>query len=474
MRVLVIGLNGRGLAPTTPRKARILVSSGKAKVVRKVPYTIQLLYKTGVAGGSMKLGIDTGSQHIGVAVVQNGRAVIRAEYSLRSTMEKRSLLETRREYRRGRRYRKTRYRHPKFRFHTKRIYSDAPVKKKGRMGHWMKCENTADTGRSKGWLPPSIQSKVDHHIRIIHHYLDALPDGSTVRIEVGRFDAARMQDPDIHGEMYQHGKMYDYENRKAYVFDRDGYKCRICKAKAGSRRKDGSVVKLIVHHIDFRSKAASDNPDRLMSVCDRCHTSEAHKKGGILYDMMVKGKKFARGYRDAVFMNIIRTRLLKEFPHASFTYGNITSADRKTLLLEKTHANDAVAIATGPCKIYSLDETVYYGQVRSRKRSLHEANPRKGRSHSNRTASRNRKNTKSVTVRKNGKPTVFHVYDRVRLNGKAGWISGFTGSSAYVKDEYDRYITYEGKSYKQVNLSDLAILSHNNNWLLGARKQIGK
>ena len=60
--VLVIGMNGVGLMPTTPRKARILLQEGKAKVYRKTPFTIRLLYKTGSATQETVLGIDTGSQ----------------------------------------------------------------------------------------------------------------------------------------------------------------------------------------------------------------------------------------------------------------------------------------------------------------------------------------------------------------------------------------------------------------------------
>lgn len=69
MKVYVIGYNGLGLAPTTPRKARILLKSGKAEVAFRQPFTIRLLYKTGCAHPELAIGIDTGSQHIGVAVV---------------------------------------------------------------------------------------------------------------------------------------------------------------------------------------------------------------------------------------------------------------------------------------------------------------------------------------------------------------------------------------------------------------------
>ena len=84
--VLAIGLNGRGLMPCTPRKARILLKEKKAKVVRRTPFTIRLLYKTGCATQPITLGVDTGSQHIGIAIVSDDTVLSKSEYELRSTM----------------------------------------------------------------------------------------------------------------------------------------------------------------------------------------------------------------------------------------------------------------------------------------------------------------------------------------------------------------------------------------------------
>ena len=103
MRVLVIGKNGLGLAPTTPGKARRLLKARRAEVIYKQPFTIRLKYKTGCAHPEFLLGEDTGSQHIGFAVVEKlpdekGRVLDKSEYKLRSTMEKRSLIVTRAAY----------------------------------------------------------------------------------------------------------------------------------------------------------------------------------------------------------------------------------------------------------------------------------------------------------------------------------------------------------------------------------------
>ena len=67
--VYVIGMNGLGLSPTTEQKARLLLKAGRAVIEQKVPFTIRLLYKTGCATTVTHCGTDTGSQHIGKAVV---------------------------------------------------------------------------------------------------------------------------------------------------------------------------------------------------------------------------------------------------------------------------------------------------------------------------------------------------------------------------------------------------------------------
>ena len=168
---------------------------------------------------------------------------------------------------------------------------------------------------------------------------------------------------------------------------------------------------------------------------------EPSSRGGILYQWMLEQKKFTRGLRDATFMNILGKRLRKAFPDAVFTYGNVTKVDREKLKLPKSHGNDATAIALVRTEVTSIKDgepVLYIQQVRRKKRSLHEETPRKGRKEPNRKAARNGKNTKAVTFtkRRGGKKTSVTacLFDRVELNGKKGWISGFTGTSCYMKD----------------------------------------
>ena len=145
------------------------------------------------------------------------------------------------------------------------------------------------------------------------------------------------------------------------------------------------------------------------------------------------------------------------YPQANITYGSVTTPRRKELGLDKTHANDAIAIS-GIQSMKSNEVTCFkIKQFRKKKRSLHEATARKGRKTKNVTGKRNRKNTKQVKG--------FYLNDQVRVYGKVGFITGFTGTSmAYVKTIDDEYIKKPNKPYKQVGLKDCEFLSHNNNW----------
>lgn len=466
MSVPVTGLNGRPLMPTTERKARILLKEKKAKVICRHPFVIGLLYKTGCATQEGCLGVDTGSRHIGVAVTAGDRVVLKAEHTLRPSMEKRSLMEARASMRRSRRYRKVRYRHPKWRYHTKRVYCETPDKK-GR--HWKKLRTKFQSPRPEGWLPPSLQSKCDHQVRTIRKYLEVLPESITgnLVIEAARFDMAHMKDPTIRGEMYQKGPMYEKENVRAYVLERDRYTCKCCKAKAGSKRKDGTVVKLIAHHILYRSRGATDNPEYMASVCDACHTTKNHQPGGILYQWMEKKKHFRNGLRDATFMNILRKRLFREFPDAAFTYGNITAADRKQLMLPKTHANDAVAISLYGKDVQSVRDSckvTHYIQVRKTNRQLHEATARKWDKTPNRNAERE---TKNVRCRSG-----IHLWDTVQAGKEKAYVCGFSGnSSIYLKNSDMGYIDRPGvknpdKRYLLWDISNVKRLHPNGGWVM--------
>lgn len=66
-------------------KVKHLLKNGRATVVRKEPFTIQLLYDTPDRVQSLTLGVDTGSGTIGAAATkENGDIVYLSEVTVRN------------------------------------------------------------------------------------------------------------------------------------------------------------------------------------------------------------------------------------------------------------------------------------------------------------------------------------------------------------------------------------------------------
>ena len=63
-----MNLRGKPIGTCSPRKARMLQEQKKVKVIKRNPFTIQLLYATGETTQETNLGIDLGAKHIGIAI----------------------------------------------------------------------------------------------------------------------------------------------------------------------------------------------------------------------------------------------------------------------------------------------------------------------------------------------------------------------------------------------------------------------
>ena len=74
--VYVISKTGKPLMPTTPRKTRLLLKNNKAKVVKRTPFNIKLLYDTTEYTQNLTHGVDTGSSKIGSAVVSDDGKIV--------------------------------------------------------------------------------------------------------------------------------------------------------------------------------------------------------------------------------------------------------------------------------------------------------------------------------------------------------------------------------------------------------------
>lgn len=418
MLVFVINNQGEPLMPCKQSKARKLLKENKAKIKSHEPFTIQLLFGSSGYVQETNIGIDLGAKYIGVAIQSQNTVIAKGTIELRDDVK--GNLDTRKTYRRSRRNRKTRYRKARF-------------------------SNRVST-KKQGWLPPSIKSRIENTFFWIDKFCALLPNPNLI-IEVGKFDVQKMIKPEISGVDYQQGQLYGYYDARYYVLERDKYTCQVCK-----KSKDKIFN---THHIIYRSKGGSDRVDNLITVCTDCHTSENHKEGGIFWEWMSKNKKVPK-YKEAPFMNILRRKVFKYYPNAKFVYGRWTTPKRKALHLEKEHYNDALVISGVTANFKDNVDLFRISQFRKKKRSLHEATARKGRSCPNKESKRNAKNTPYS----NG----FFLNDKVRVFGKMGFISGFCSGGCYVKNIEDNYITMPGKSYKQVGFKNVEFIKHNNNW----------
>lgn len=326
MVVYVLDLNGNPLMPTRRfGKVRRLLNSKQVKVVRRKPFTIKLLYETEThVVQDCTLGVDTGSANIGTAVYSEGKISYTSQVQIRNDIKYK--MDDRRGYRRGRRFRHTRYRKARF----------------------LNRRNSIKKDR----FSPTMKSKFDAHIREIEFIKSILPINQLV-LEAGTFDAHLMKNPNLANEKvrhwgYQKGSNYGFENTKAKVLNRDNYTCQCCKTRKGN---------LHVHHIVYRSNGGSDEEDNLIVLCKSCHDI-LHKGKLKDFEAKLKGKRKGQ-LKHATQMNSIRIQLLKHYPDAIETFGYITKTNRYALNVGKDHYLDACVIASGG-KPFEIESKTYY------------------------------------------------------------------------------------------------------------------
>lgn len=336
--VYILNKDGKPLMPTKRRgKVRHLLETNKAKVVKRTPFTIQLLYDTGNHTQEITLGVDAGSKMIGLSAVTEKDEVYSGEVECRNDIVK--LLSQRRESRNARRNRKTRYR--KARFNNRR--------------------------RGDGWLAPSIKHKINTHLKVVEDLHKILPI-SKIIVETASFDIQKIKNPQISGTEYQHGEMLNFWNTREYVLFRDGNICQCCKGKS----KDNI---LNVHHIESRH-TGGNAPNNLITLCETCH-KEYHQ--GKLE--LPKNIKRGTSFKDATFMGIMRwafyDELKRRYPNVKMTYGYITKNTRIANGLPKEHRVDARCI-TGRPNVNPMDCYYFQKKVRCHNRQLHKTTIQKG------------------------------------------------------------------------------------------------
>ena len=409
--VYVLDKDGRPLMPTKRHgKVRRLLRDGLAVVVRRIPFTIRLLFDTTNSKQNVTLGIDAGSKHVGVSASTQTEELFSSEVLLRNDIV--NLLSTRREARKTRRNRKLRHRAARF-----------------------------DNRRNgENWIAPSVMQKVDSHIKIANLVCSILPI-DTIVIETAQFDTQKIKNTDISGEEYQHGEQEGFWNVREYVLWRDGHVCQHCKGKSGDKV-------LNVHHLESR-KTGGDSPNNLITLCETCH--KAYHRGKI----ELKAKRRSKSLRDAAFMGIVRWRVYELMKQTfsdktvKMTYGYQTKCKRIENRIKKTHCADAYCIAGNLTA--SRSDRLYRGRFVARHtRSLHVFVPKQGGVR--RSAIANHWIGKSRLQR----------FDTVKYNNIDCFISGSTNGRPVLRDADWKQVA----KTPSVNIKSVKFLSRKHSSLL--------
>ena len=311
--VFVIDQNKQPLNPVPPARARELLNKQKAAVWRQYPFTIIL--KHVVCNPNTKtlaLKLDPGSKVTGIALLEGEKVIWGAELEHRGYQIKNALL-SRRQLRRSRRNRKTRYRKPRF----------------------------DNRKRGENWLPPSLEHRIlttETWVKRLMRYASI----SELWVEKVKFDMQQMQNPEISGIEYKQGELQGYQVRE-YLLEKWGRECAYCG------KKD---VPLQIEHIHPKSKGGSNRASNLCLACEKCNQKKGNKpveeflkkKPDLLKKIKSKAKK---PLLDAAAVNSTRNKLVKVLsillPTKTAT-GAQTKYNRTRLKLEKQHWIDAACV----------------------------------------------------------------------------------------------------------------------------------
>ena len=327
MAVLVLDRKKRPLMPCTPKRARKLLASGRARVHLLFPFCIRLVDRNVEQSTlqPLRLALDPGSKTTGLAISRiedsvDAEGVVEPVMHILFLMELahrgRAIMESlhARSAMRRRRRGNLRYRAPRFSNRTK----------------------------PKGWLPPSLQHRIDTTSAWVTRFQRLAPITHLAQ-ELVRFDMHLMQNPEISGVAYQQGTLAGYEVRE-YLLEKFDRTCAYCDAKN---------VPLQMEHIQAKARGGTNRVSNLTLACGPCNTKKAARD---IRDFLAKDparlarilKRAKAPLRDAAAVNATRWALLGALKKTGLPVetgtGGRTKWNRSRLGIIKTHALDAACV----------------------------------------------------------------------------------------------------------------------------------
>ncbi|WNK20865.1 RNA-guided endonuclease IscB [Halomonas piscis] len=331
MAVFVLDNRKQPLMPCSEKRARLLLEDGRAVVHKRYPFAIRLKDRVGGDTQPLRLKLDPGSKTTGLAVVRkagDGQHVLCLFDLVHRGFQIKKALEQRATFRRRRRSANLRYRAPRF---DNRI-------------------------RPKGWLPPSLQHRVDTVTAWVE-WLRRLAPITALDQELVRFDTQRLDNPEISGVGYQQGTLLGYEVRE-YLLEKWGRECAYCGA---------TDTPLEIEHVEPRSRGGSNRVSNLSLACHACNQEKDRqaltdffatarglrrrlKQHGHTADIRLERvqRQLKQPLRDASAVNATRWALFTALKAIGLPVtvgtGGRTKYNRQRLGIPKTHALDAACV----------------------------------------------------------------------------------------------------------------------------------
>ncbi|MDD2727588.1 RNA-guided endonuclease IscB [Malikia sp.] len=330
MSVFVLDRRGQPLMPCSEKRARLLLERGRARLHRVVPFVIRLIDREAdrCTLQPLRVKLDPGSRTTGLALVRETESVEPDTGEVLPGAAVLQLLEL---------------------AHRGHAISDALTARRAmrrrRRGHLRyRAPRFLNRRRAKGWLPPSLQHRVNTSLAWVQR-LQRWAPVTALSSELVRFDLQAIQNPEISGVEYQQGTLAGYETRE-YLLEKWDRTCAYCGAQN---------VPLQIEHIQPRARGGSDRVSNLTLACACCN----QKKGAQpIESFLAKDPQRLRRLlaqarqplKDAAAVNATRWALAQALKATGLPVelasGGRTKFNRARLGIPKTHALDAVCVGS--------------------------------------------------------------------------------------------------------------------------------
>src|SRR6266567_2281206 len=194
----------------------------------------------------------------------------------------------------------------------------------------------ANRRRPKGWLPPSLRSRIGNLLSWARRYGRWTP---ITRLEVERvkFDPHLMQNPEIAGVEYQRGELAGWELR-AYLLEKFQHQCAYCHVRDVPFELDHQVP---------RSRGGSNRASNLVLSCHDCNVAKGNQTAAEFGHPEVEAQA-KTPLKDAAAVNATRYALVRALGALSLPIGTWSGGrtrwNRDRLGIHKTHALDALCV----------------------------------------------------------------------------------------------------------------------------------